>query len=112
MIPAFFLYLLLISLLGIGTLVYGIWKTSGRLRRFLLLAGSSLLGFVVFGILHNAFYGLATITTDITLLSSSMEVLDVVFFCMAVFVCPAGFLVGAIGSMVLFIRKPKVAEPD
>ena len=62
------------------------WRTS---RRFLLLIGASVLGFVVFAIL-----------------SASMENAGVfgggVFFLLALFLCPAGLLVGIFGAVGTF----------
>jgi len=49
-------------------------------------------------------YGLTILTSHITALSHLMEVFHVAFFIIAVFLCPAAFLVGVIGSIVLTIR--------
>jgi hypothetical protein len=62
------------------------------LKRFLLLTGASAVGFAVSGLLHNAVGGL-------------FGVEEPFFFIMAVFVCQPGFLVGAIGSIVLLIKQ-------
>jgi len=63
------------------------WRTS---RPFLLLSGASVLGFVVFAVL-----------------SSVMENAGIVgggvFFLLALFVCPAGLLVGIIGAVTTFV---------
>ncbi len=65
------------------------WRTS---RRFLLLIGASALGFVVFAVL-----------------SSVMENAGVagggVFFLLAIFLCPAGLLVGILGAVVTLTRE-------
>ena len=99
-----------IILLGIGILVFGIWKLHGKLRTFVILTGSSILGFFIAVLLHNAFYGLGTITSHITVLSHLMESLHVIFFCLALFVCPAGAIVGIVGSIVLATRKRGLSE--
>ena len=62
-----------------------------------------MIGFFVFVVLHNAFYALAILTNHIAALSHLMEVFHVVFFIIAVFLCPATFLVGAVGSIVCAI---------
>ena len=54
----FLVYLLLILLLGVGLLIFGIRKLSGKLRKFVILTGSSAVGFFVFVHLHNLVYGL------------------------------------------------------
>jgi hypothetical protein len=65
------------------------WRTS---RRFLLLIGASVVGFVVF-----------------TVLSAVMENAGIfgggVFFVLALYLCPAGFLVGIIGAVVTLTRE-------
>jgi len=65
------------------------WRTT---RRFLLLIGASALGFVVFAVL-----------------SASMENAGVggggVFFLLALFLCPAGLLVGIIGAAVTWVTS-------
>jgi membrane associated rhomboid family serine protease len=74
------------------------WRTP---KRFLLLIGASVLGFVVFAVL-----------------SSLMENAGVfgggVFFLLALFLCPAGLLVGIIGAVGTFAasrREHQQHEP-
>ena len=76
-------------------------------KKFLILTGVSLVGFFVSVILHNIFYGLAIITSNITVLRYLMEILDVIFFIIAIFICPIGFLIGVVASAVLFCQKQK-----
>jgi len=77
------------------------------MKKFLILMGASFAGFFVFVLLHNAFYALTIITSHITVLSRLMEAFHVTSFIIAVFICPIGFVVGAVGSIVLFIRRDK-----
>ena len=63
-------------------------------KKFLLLTGASAVGFLVFVILHNAVYGL-------------FGVEEPFFFTLAVIVCPLGFLVGAIGTIVLLKKRKR-----
>jgi len=74
------------------------------LRRFLVLLGASLVGFPVCVVLHNLFYGLGELAAGIIILSPLLEFLHAVFFLIAVLVCPAGFLIGAVGSIVIGIK--------
>jgi hypothetical protein len=67
-------------------------KAERRLKVFLLLAEASFVGLPVFGILHNA-------------VSALLNTEEPVFFIIAIIVCPIGFLVGAIGSIVLTIKR-------
>jgi hypothetical protein len=67
-------------------------KIAGMLNKFLLLIGASALGLPVLGILHN-------------LVSALLNAEEPVFFIIAIIICPIGFLVGAIGSIVLAIKS-------
>ena len=98
--------LLLFSSVLIGlTLVQ---KVEGKLKKFLILTGASAAGFFVFVLLHNIFYGLEQVTSHITILSYLMKALEVVFFLIAIFACPIGFLIGVIGTIIMFNKKRKI----
>jgi hypothetical protein len=119
-IPAFrgsiFLWFITVSgaiffLLGVALIFLTVKeKVGGMLKKFLLLTGASAAGFIISVFLHNAFYGLGVMTGHMPVLSRSMEVFHVAFFIMAIFVCPIGFLVGAVGSIVLAIKKLRMAK--
>jgi len=83
--------------LGVTLLVLTIkTKVGGMLKKFLLLTGASAAGFFPFVILHN-------------MLSALLNTEEPVFFIIATMVCPLGFLVGAMGTIVLNIKtKPSV----
>ena len=97
-----FIFFLLGLVLTFLTLKEGI---KGRLKKFLLLTGASASGFFVFAVLHNVFYALEIIFQPITPLKFLMGFLHVCFFFLAIPVCPIGFLVGAVGSGVLLLKK-------
>ena len=79
--------------LGVTLVIMTIKARVGRmLKKFLLLTGASIVGLPVFGILHNAVSGL--FNTE-----------EPVFFILAIIVCPIGFLVGVVGSIVLTIKN-------
>lgn len=80
-------------------------KVEGKLKIFLMLTGISAIGFLIGVILHNFFYALGIIFEHIVILKYLMEVLHVAFFFIAVPICPITFLVGIIGSIILFRRK-------
>ena len=61
------------------------------LKTFLLVAGISLGVFIISVFLHNAIGGL-------------FEIEEPVFFFISVFIAPLGFVVGIIGSLVIFIQ--------
>jgi len=96
------------SLLGV-LLVFLTFKQDiqGKIRKYLLLTGISAISFFIFVFLHNLFYGLGIISSNIILLKSLMEVLHVIFFIVALFVCPLVFLIGVIGSIIIFIKPRK-----
>ena len=99
--------LLLFSSVLIGlTLVQ---KVEGKLKKFLILTGASAAGFFVFVLLHNIFYGLEQITSHIAILSYLMKAFEVVFFLIAIFACPIGFLIGVIGTIIMFNKKRKIS---
>jgi len=80
-------------------------KTKRRLKKFLILTGASASGFFVSVLLHNFLYAVAVLTSQIAVLRFLFEALHSVFFLVAVFICPLGFLIGAVGSGVLFLKK-------
>jgi len=97
------------SLLGLALIFLTVReKIKGTLKKFLILTGASSAGFFVSVFLHNAFYALGIIASQIIVLGYSMEALSVAFFMIAIFACPLGFLIGAVGSIVLFIKKREV----
>ncbi len=84
--------------LGVTLLVLTIkTKVGGMLKGFLLLTGASVVGLPVFAVLHNV-------------VSALFHTEEPVFFITALIVCPIGFLVGAVGTIVLAIKK-KAAVP-
>ena len=101
-LPSIGLFFLLGILLIIFTLKE---KVKGWLKFFLLLTGISSSCFVLFVVFHNFFYALNILWADISVLRSLTEWLHVVYFLIAVLVCPITFLIGLIGSIVLFIKK-------
>lgn len=80
-------------------------KIKGKPRKFLLLTGVSAVGFFVFVILHNFFYALSIVTSKIAALSFLMEIFHIIFFFISTIACPIGFLIGVVGSLVLFFKK-------
>jgi len=80
-------------------------KIKGKLKIFLILTGVSAISPFVFSILHNFFYALAIIGENITIIKSIMEFLHVSSFLISIIASPIGFIVGAIGVIVLFTRK-------
>ena len=81
-----------------------------RVRSYLILLGASLVGFVVAVVLHNLFYALGVVAPDAVVLQAVLGFLEVAFFLLAVFVCPPGAVIGAVGGLVLAVRQWKRAR--
>jgi hypothetical protein len=79
-------------------------KTKGRLRQFLLLTGGSTVGFFVSVLLHNFIYGLFIYLFGAGFWDRIGLKDEPFFFFIALLVCPIGFLIGAVGSIVEFIK--------
>jgi hypothetical protein len=95
------------SCLGVALLVVTIKKQEpGRLKKFLLVSGASAAGLVVFAVLHNLITGLL-----INYFHFAEDFDEPVFFILASIVCPLGFLVGAVGTIILGVKNsPKVDQ--
>jgi hypothetical protein len=74
-------------------------------KKFLKLMGASAVGLIVFAVLHNLVYALFIyfFGEDFWIRVGLED--EPFFFIMAIIVCPAAFLVGAVGSVVLAIKK-------
>jgi len=84
-----------------------------RVKSFLILLTASLVGFPLSVVLHNVFYALAEVASDVVGLSQALGFLEVVFFLVALLVCPPGVLIGAVGSAVLALsrfRRERVSD--
>ena len=74
-------------------------KIGVGLKRFLLLTEASFVGLLVFAILHNV-------------VSALFNIEEPVFFIIAIIVCPIGFLVGAVGTIVLAIKNKQAKHSN
>ncbi|MFC1676361.1 hypothetical protein ACFL3G_04785 [Planctomycetota bacterium] len=83
--------------------ILAIVHTWRKVKYFLILMAASLIGFFVFVVLHNVFYGLGQLAAEIIVLNRLLDFLHAVFFIIATLVCPAGFLIGVVGSIATFI---------
>lgn len=104
----FLLPFIIFSLLGIVLIFLTLkQKVGGALKKFLILTGISATGFFISVFLHNIFYGLSIIISQISILSFFMEILHIAFFIIAIFICPLVFMIGLIGTIIIFIKKKK-----
>jgi hypothetical protein len=112
--PSFFhtLFVGTLVLFGLGALGLGITllvltvraKMRGLLKKFFLLTGASAIGLPASAVLHNLVYALFIYFFGEGFWGAGGD--EPVFFILATIVCPLGFLTGAIGSIVLFVKKP------
>jgi hypothetical protein len=78
-------------------------------RHYELLLLVSLLSFVGAAVLHNVLEAAGSMT-GVPFLRAAGELIGVAFFLVAIFLCPAGIIVGVIGYLVMAVkRKPSVA---
>ena len=104
-----------IILVILGSMLIGLTlaqKVKGKLKKLLILTGASAAGFFVFVLLHNIFYALGQVASHITILSYLMKAFEVVFFLVAIFASPIGFLIGVIGTIVLLNKKRKLLQKN
>ena len=104
-----------VILVILGSVLIGltlVQKVEGKFKKFLMLTGASAAGFFVFALLHNIFYGLEQVTRHITILSYLMKAFEVIFFLVAIFACPIGFLIGVIGTIIMFNKKRKMLQKN
>ena len=98
---------LIFLILGVLLIVFAVKsRFEKKLKVFLILTGASAIGPLVGSVLHNVFYAFAILTEHITVLHYIFEFVHAAFFIIALLVCPAVFLVGVIGTIVL-LRKRK-----
>lgn len=96
-------------LLGLFLIIFTIReKVSGRLKKFLILTGASAVGFFVCILLHNLIYGLFIYLFGQNFWERIGLGDEPVFFIIAIFICPIGFLVGLIGSLIIYIKKSDI----
>ena len=79
-------------------------KVGGLIKKFLILTGASSAGILISVLLHNALYGLFISWFGADFWERTGVGDEPVFFFIALLVCPIGFLVGIVGSIILGMR--------
>jgi hypothetical protein len=98
----------LFCLLGVALIIFSLrGRVSGWLGKFLLLTGASAAGVLVSVLLHNLVYWLFAHFAGADFWNGGDEP---VFFTLATVVCPLGFLVGAVGTIIIGARSRKSAS--
>jgi hypothetical protein len=83
------------------------WRTS-RPFRYLLYA--SVLGFVVFAVVHNVFEVVAARMGGPSFVVAVLQGIQVAAFLIAVLICPPALVIGAVGAIVMWIRSRHFQE--
>ena len=78
------------------------WRTARQFNRLLY---ASVLGLALFVILTNVFAAVAHNSATAGVLQNLMQGLAVAAFFLATLICPVAFIVGAVGSVAMFIRN-------
>ena len=88
-----------------GLLVYCVIKSKikGKLKLFLILTGIAPIIALISVLLHNLVYGLMIYLFGQNFWGGTGD--EAFFFIIALFVCPIIFLVGMIGSIIMFNKK-------
>lgn len=95
---------ILLCYVAMAALILAFVHNWRKVWKFLILLGTSVIGFLVFVFLHNFFYALAKLTSDTIILNHLFELLHAGCFLIAVMLCPAAFLVSAVGSAVMSFK--------
>mgnify|MGYP000054365579 CR=1 FL=1 len=99
---------LVLALSGVAGLIVAI--IYDRWRAYPILAVACPAAFVALVFLHNAFYALRQMTQHWPLVPALAGVVDVGSFLAALFLCPAGLLVGLGGSSLWGVRLARRAR--
>jgi len=93
----FHLLLAILVLLGVVLMVLTVNQgVEGALRVFLIMTGTAPAAFLISGLLHNAICAIIMV-----LFGKKVE--EPVCFLLAVFGCPAAFVAGVVGSIMLLV---------
>jgi len=83
------------------------WRAS---KQFLHLIYASLLGFILFAVLHNVFDFVASKSGSSSLVPELLDITSTAFFLVAVMLSPPALLVGVIGAAVMY-RRERHSQP-
>ena len=78
------------------------WRTT---KQFSLLLLGAVLCFVISGVLHNVFHGIAGSMESTQILQKILKGLGVTAFYLALLICPPAVMVGLAGSVAMFFHK-------
>ena len=90
---------ILLSFLSSVLFILAFTYNCHKAKPYVLLAVISLVGFVIGILLSNILEGIGKETF--------LEKIGVFFFLLAIFICPAGILIGIVGSLVQSIKRKR-----
>ena len=104
--PYIFILWILHFFAGVGLIITTYKeKISGKRQFYLLLSGFSSAGFLIGVVLHNLLYALGTITENFVILNKIINFFEVAFFLVATIICPVGFIVGVVGTLIVLKKS-------
>ena len=77
-------------------------RTSKQFRYLIYASG---IGLILFGVIHNVFEGVASNGGEPSLVHGLLSGAGVASFFIAILVCPAGLLIGAVGAAIMSGRE-------
>lgn len=80
-------------------------KVPKKLKKYLLLAGTTASAIFAGSILHNLFYALEVATKDIILISKLMGIISAGIFITSILIAPVGFIIGTLGAGALLMKR-------
>jgi hypothetical protein len=93
------------GLLGLALVILAARLSAARIEKiFFILTGASAAGMPIFAVLHNLVYGLFITWFGEGFWENHTGGDEPVLFLLAVLVCPALFVIGTVGSIVLFVK--------
>lgn len=95
---------IIISYIGFVFLVIAFTYNYQKTKSYVILLISSIIGFVLFAILHNVLEAIGK--------GTFLETIGVFFFLAGIFLCPAGILVGIFGIITGLIKRKKYSALD
>lgn len=96
------LWLAFLSAAMLATAFAHSWRSPASFRRLMYASG---LGFLVSVVLHNVFAAAASVPDLPGFAQGVLMGAGVVFFFTAILLCPAAFVVGAVGAVVMARRR-------
>jgi len=90
---------IILSFIGSILFVFAFTYNWEKPKPYIILLISSVFGFVLFAVLHNVFEGIGK--------GTFLEAVGGFFFLLAIFICPAGMIIGIAGSIIKAIKNER-----